>query len=82
MQAPDFIKDNEHIKSGYRINFGSTKNMLKSLFMVHNELVNIWTHFLGAIVIIILCIYISTCMGNINVNSWKNSLTENLNEKL
>ncbi|EGR33039.1 hypothetical protein IMG5_063250 [Ichthyophthirius multifiliis] len=82
IQAPEYIKDNIYIQSGYRINFSSTKNMLKSLFMVHNELVNIWTHIIGAIVIILLCVYISTSIGNIDIHSWKSYLNENLDKQL
>lgn len=48
--------DNNHITHGYRINFDNPKKILKSLFMLHNESVNIWSHFLPAILIIILII--------------------------
>jgi adiponectin receptor len=54
--APSFMKDNEHITHGYRINFDSPKKILKSLFMVHNESVNIWSHFVPAIIICIVII--------------------------
>lgn len=48
--------DNSSITDGYRINFNTPTKILKSLFMVHNELVNIWTHFLPAIFFIIVLI--------------------------
>jgi predicted membrane channel-forming protein YqfA (hemolysin III family) len=32
---------------GYRINFFSLKQLLRSMCMMHNETINIWTHFLG-----------------------------------
>lgn len=44
------MKDNHHIETGYRIGF-KTKQVFKSLFMIHNETVNIWTHLLGAIIV-------------------------------
>jgi adiponectin receptor len=47
------MKDNLHITHGYRINFNTPKKILKSLFMLHNESVNIWSHCLPAIVIVI-----------------------------
>jgi adiponectin receptor len=42
-----YLLDNEFIVKGYRLNFNSTKKIFRSLFLVHNETVNIWTHFLG-----------------------------------
>lgn len=49
--APGYMKDNEHITHGYRINFDSPKKIFKSLFMVHNESVNIWSHCVPALII-------------------------------
>ena len=40
---------NKHIKSGYRINFNSSWRILQSLFMIHNETINVWTHLLGLV---------------------------------
>lgn len=56
-KAPGYLKDN-YITKGYRINFTKKKDVLKSLFMWHNELVNIWTHLIGAIIIISLIFYL------------------------
>ena len=58
-QAPDFQKDNEYIKSGYLINCNSPKKITKSLFILHNESINIWTHLLGVILVIIFIVYTS-----------------------
>lgn len=52
------MKDNEHITHGYRIGFNTPRKILQSLFMVHNELVNIWTHFFPAIIIVCLLFYL------------------------
>lgn len=76
------MKDNIYILSGYRINFDSAKSAIKSLFMVHNEIVNIWSHFLGAILVIILSIYLTTAFGNIDLVSLKQKLAENVTNKL
>lgn len=35
-EAPVYMKDNDAITHGYRINFNNPKKILKSLFMVHN----------------------------------------------
>jgi adiponectin receptor len=56
-EAPEFLRDNEYIHSGYRINFNSAKHIFKSLFMLHNEFVNVWSHLLGAALLIFLIIY-------------------------
>ena len=53
------MKDNIDITHGYRINFNNPKKIIKSLFMIHNESVNIWTHLCPAIFIFLLILYIS-----------------------
>ena len=66
-EAPNYMKDNEHITHGYRINFDSPKKILRSLFMVHNESVNIWSHFLPAIILICLLFYLLVFVGPANI---------------
>ncbi|CAD8116129.1 unnamed protein product [Paramecium primaurelia] len=56
-KAPGYLKD-QYIKHGYRINFKNKKDVIKSMFMWHNELVNIWTHLIGAIIIVSLIFYL------------------------
>lgn len=56
-KAPHYIVDNEYIQHGYRINFHSKRKLCKSLFMLHNESVNIWSHLLGVTAFIGLLIY-------------------------
>ena len=55
--AADFVKDNEYIKNGYLLNCNTIKKTIKSLFVLHNELVNIWSHLLGALFFIALIFY-------------------------
>jgi len=43
---PDFLRDNEFIISGYRHRW-SMKETVVSLFQLHNETFNVWTHLLG-----------------------------------
>jgi len=47
LMAPAFLIDNEFILHGYRINFNTKMKIFKSLFMLHNETVNVWSHLLG-----------------------------------
>lgn len=44
---PDSLRDNEYITKYYRVNYNA-KQTFRSLFGLHNETGNIWTHFLGA----------------------------------
>lgn len=54
----EFLRDNEYIHNGYRLNFTSTRKIFKSLFMLHNESVNVWSHLLGVFLFLILVIYV------------------------
>ena len=56
--APEWLVDNKYILYGYRVDFSRKRDLLKSLFMKHNELLNIWTHLIGGIIFIILIFYI------------------------
>ena len=56
-KAPHFIVDNEYIQRGYRINFNSKRRICKSLFMCHNETVNVWSHLIGVGCFLGLLIY-------------------------
>ena len=56
-QAPDWLIDNKYILYGYRVDFQRKRDLLKSLFMKHNELLNIWTHLLGGVFFILLVFY-------------------------
>lgn len=46
---PAWRRDNAFILSGYRQSQSSYTHSFRSLFYLHNESVNIWTHLLGAI---------------------------------
>ena len=47
------------IETGYRINFSSSRLCLYSIFKLHNETVNIWTHLLGVGAFVVLGVYIA-----------------------
>ncbi|RUO95586.1 hemolysin-III related-domain-containing protein, partial [Jimgerdemannia flammicorona] len=53
-ELPHWMQDNIFIHTGYRPENFSYVKCLKSLFYLHNEWVNIWSHLLGAIGFIIL----------------------------
>lgn len=54
--APHYLKDNDKIHTGYRINFNSKRQLFKSLFMLHNESVNIWSHLLPLLLFSVLLV--------------------------
>ncbi|KAL6049923.1 Adiponectin receptor protein 2 [Balamuthia mandrillaris] len=50
-ELPPYLKDNQFLLEGYRVNF-SLGLCVQSLFRVHNETCNIWTHLLGSLAFI------------------------------
>ena len=54
----DYAIDNEYIIRGYRINHNTNGRSIKSIFVCHNETVNIWTHLLGALTFAVICFII------------------------
>ena len=46
------------IKTGWRINFNTYGRVLKSMFMIHNETVNVWSHFLGSLFFVFAMAYV------------------------
>lgn len=49
-ELPDWRRDNAFITTGYRRTSNSYWASFASIFSLHNESVNIWTHLLGALV--------------------------------
>ncbi len=47
-KAPDYLQDNPFIRTGYRVDL-TWKEVALSVFQLHNESMNIWTHGLGCI---------------------------------
>ena len=43
---PEYLEDNDYIYTGYRVHTG-VLGSFKSLFRIHNESGNVWTHLLG-----------------------------------
>ena len=62
--APKFIQDNEYIKYGYILNCNTYSKTFKSLFICHNETVNIWSHLLSGIFFICLIWYTAYFISN------------------
>ena len=56
--APEWLVRNRYLLSGYRTDFHTFKSSLRSLFMFHNETLNVWTHLIGSILFIIVLSYL------------------------
>jgi hypothetical protein len=48
-EIPGHRHDNKYILHGYRINFNTVGRILRSLFMIHKETVNVWSHLIGVL---------------------------------
>ena len=64
-EAPKYLQDNEYIKEGYVINCTTFKKTLRSLFILHNESVNVWSHLIGAISFFFLIWYTTFFITNL-----------------
>lgn len=62
-QDHTFLHDNDFIHSGYRLYFNTSRKILKSLFMWHNECFNIWSHLLGLLLFVGFLVYISAYLA-------------------
>jgi adiponectin receptor len=54
--APAYQQDNPFIRTGYRANF-AVSTCLVSLFRLHNQTCNVWSHLLGVPVFLALALY-------------------------
>ena len=57
-EQPDWLRDNEFLKSAYRRPTYSFITCTRSMFQLHNETVNIWTHLIGGLYFAHLCLQI------------------------
>ncbi|KAH9578247.1 AdipoR/hemolysin-III-related [Trypanosoma melophagium] len=55
-QIPEHLADNRYIISGYRVNY-TTHMCLRSIFSLHNETFNIWTHLIGYVIFIVVIFF-------------------------
>jgi adiponectin receptor len=53
-----YLADNSYIRSGYRLNY-SVRDCFLSLFELHNETLNVWTHIIGSIIFVSLMVYLT-----------------------
>jgi hypothetical protein len=61
-QADEWQRSNKYIKNGYRIGYNTNSLALRSLFQIHNETSNVWSHLLGSLLFVAMGIYVAMYM--------------------
>ena len=56
--------DNHFIFKGYRIGFYNFRLALRTLFMLHNETANVWSHIIGVVICLGFLIYTLIFVGS------------------
>ncbi|GMR48781.1 hypothetical protein PMAYCL1PPCAC_18976 [Pristionchus mayeri] len=57
---PDWLQDNEFLRSGYRPPLPSVAECFKSIWSLHTETGNIWTHLIGCVLFAFLATWFLT----------------------
>jgi hypothetical protein len=57
-EAPSWQTAGYFLETGWRINFNTWSKAFKTLFMIHNETVNVWSHLVAALFFIALLFYV------------------------
>jgi len=57
---PDWLQDNDYLHRGHRPPLPSVYECFKSIFRIHTETGNIWTHLLGCVAFLGLAVYVWT----------------------
>lgn len=72
---PGWLKDNEYLRHGYRPPMQSFRKCFGSMFRMHTETWNIWTHLFGVVMfcVIALCVYVFG-MSKISLLPWYEQL--------
>ena len=63
----DFMNDNAYMMTGFRIGFHTYRQAARSIFMIHNETMDIWTHMIGSITFICVVFYVIFYLQPVNL---------------
>jgi len=70
-QLQEWQKDNEFLHHWHRPQIPSFKACLASIFRIHTETGNIWTHLLGVILFLGICVYYLCLPATQFINVWQ-----------
>jgi len=68
--APAHNVDTVYITHGYRCNYNNVGSILKSFFQLHHEWFNMWSHFAGFLVLVILICILAFSSGPSHTNTF------------
>lgn len=57
-ELPEWLRDNDYIDHGHRPPLESFRLCFKSIFRIHTETGNIWTHLLGFVAFVCVTLYL------------------------
>ncbi|GAU89113.1 hypothetical protein RvY_01704 [Ramazzottius varieornatus] len=60
---PDWLADNDFLRAGHRPQIQSFRECFRSMFRIHTETGNIWTHLLGCVAFLGVAIYVFASDG-------------------
>lgn len=69
-EQPDWLKDNKYLRCGHRRPTYSFVTCTRSIFQLHNETVNIWTHLLGGLYFAHLCLQLINSSTLVSSDKW------------
>lgn len=52
-EMPEWMRDNEYIVSGYRVDYEGPLEVSQTICKCHNETVNVWTHLVGSLIMLL-----------------------------
>ncbi|KAK4878438.1 hypothetical protein RN001_010944 [Aquatica leii] len=64
-KLPDWLQDNDFLTYGHRPPLPSFRACFKSIFRLHTETANIWTHLLGCVAFIGMAAFFLCCSGSV-----------------
>lgn len=64
---PEWQRDNEFIKSRYRVDYEGACEVATTVCKCHNETVNVWTHLIGSAFMFTLAIFVLVDYENVKM---------------
>ena len=68
----EYYKKNRYLKTGYRVRFNTFRACAESLFMVHNETLNVWSHLIGTIFFVAMLFYVTIYLSPTSMHQQTN----------